>query len=209
MSVRIDLASPRPAAFKAAPLVFLGAAIGLTVTGISLLAHGTDGWGWQMTARYTGRASFLLFTLVYLARPIAMALGAPLGSAILGARRGLGLQFAAAHFVHLGTLMTYLVVSGTPPFLISVVFGGLGFVVVAAMALTANDSGRRLLGERAWQRIHVFGLHYLWFIFAYTYFGRVQRAPEMTEYWVLLAVALVLPVIRLAAGQASARGRLA
>ncbi|MBI1238721.1 MAG: hypothetical protein GC199_05195 [Alphaproteobacteria bacterium] len=209
MWVRSDLASPRPAAVGAAFFAFLGSAIGFAVAGGSLLAHGTENWGWQMAARYTARASFLLFILVYLARPIATALGAALGPRILAARRGLGLQFATAHFVHLGALVTYLIVSETPPSPLTALFGGLGFVVLAAMVLTANDSGRQRLGERAWQRLHVLGLHYLWFIFAFTYFGRIQRAPEMAEYWVLLAVALTLPVIRLAAGRGAARGRLA
>lgn len=175
-----------------------GLALALAVTTVAYAGHGGDAHGWVMAARYTARLAFLLFMVVFLLAPAMRATGSGLLRPAMRERRGLGLAFAAAHFTHLAALIAALVALGQPPALLTVIFGGFGYVLLAAMALTSNDAALRRLGPPAWRRLHTFGLYYLWFIFDYTYLGRVQRSPEMTEYWVLLATAVMALGFRLA-----------
>lgn len=178
-----------------ATLALSGLALGGATVGAALAAFGPNAEGWQMAARYTARVSFLLFIAVYLTAPAARAFAwvAPLKRE----RRGLGLAFAAAHYIHLGALVTYFQVAGTTPSLLSVTLGGFAFVLIAIMAATSNDASVRALGPMNWRRLHTFGLHYVWFIFAATYARRIAANPDMPEYVILLALALAALVVRL------------
>ena len=179
------------------PLALLGLALGGAVIAASINAFGAEAQGWQLAARYTARTSFALFLLVYLTAPLALLI--PSSSAIKRERRGLGLAFAGAHFMHLGALITYLQVSGHPPALLTVTFGGIGYALIALMALTSNDASVRTLGPANWRRLHTFGLHYTWFIFVVTYVRRIAAYPDMPEYVVLLTLGALALVIRFAA----------
>lgn len=177
------------------PLALSGLTIAVLATAISIATSGTGAEGWQMAARYTARVSFLVFMLVYLTAPLAQLF--PAWTPIKRERRGVGLAFAGAHFVHLAALLTYLQVSGHPPALLTITLGGFAYVLIALMALTSNDAAVRRLGPANWRRLHTFGLHYTWFIFAATYARRVAANPDMPEYVALLALAASALVIRL------------
>lgn len=130
--------------------------------------------GLRLGARYSARISFDLLIVVFTIGPLA----ALTGLRLLGewARRGraLGLGFALAHFLHLAWLSAFLLSSGTEPSAPTVIFGGLGYALLAAMVLTSNDAARRRMGA-GWKWLHRSGLYYLWFIFTYTYVGRLGR----------------------------------
>jgi hypothetical protein len=180
-------------------LAMAGLALALAVTLAAYAGHGGDTHGWVMAARYTARLAFVLFMIVFLLAPAMRVTGAALLRPAMRERRGLGLAFAAAHFTHLAALIMALVALGEAPALLTVIFGGFGYVLLAAMALTSNDAALRRIGPQTWRRLHTFGLYYLWFIFTYTYLGRVQRSPEMVEYWLLLGLAVLVLAFRLGA----------
>jgi DMSO/TMAO reductase YedYZ heme-binding membrane subunit len=177
-----------------APLAFAGLLAGAAAVAASLTAYGTNAEGWQMAARYTARTSFVLFLVVYLAQPITRLI--PAAVPIKRERRGLGLAFAGAHFIHLIALTVALSLLGDPPKLVTVTLGGFAFVVIAAMAATSNDDAVRSLGAN-WRRLHTFGLHYVWFIFVATYAGRVASNPNMPEYVVLIGAAIAALLLRI------------
>ncbi len=178
-----------------APLAATGLLIGGVAVIASLQAHGLSADGWQMAARYTARASFFLFITVYLIAPASQLL--PHLAVLMRERRGLGLAFAGAHFVHLGALIAFFQVSGHTPALLTVTLGGLAYVLIGLMALTSNEAAVRTLGPANWRRLHTLGLHYVWFIFAATYARRIAANPDMLEYVALLAIALTALAIRL------------
>ena len=75
------------------------------------------------------------------------------------------------------------------------VLGGLGFVLIGALAATSSDAAVRRLGFRAWKRLHRTALYYLWVIYAVTYLGRIQAgrpeyAPGLVSVVALLAFRL-------------------
>lgn len=181
-----------------APLALAGTMLALGVTAWFATTTPGDALGWQLAARYTARTSFTLFMIVYLISPIT-AIMPEFGAGLKTMRRGLGLAFAGAHFVHLGALITYFQVSGDTAQMSTLIGGGLAFVLIGLMALTANDAAVRTLGAANWRRLHTFALHYVWLIFVITYAGRVARHPEMPEYAALLAVALAALALRIAA----------
>lgn len=191
--------APVAARRATALLAFGGLAAAIAVVMLAYFGHGGGDFGKLMAARYTARLSFVLFLAVFLLSPAARVAGGTWLRAALRERRGLGLSFAAAHFTHLAALVTALLALGEPPALLTVVFGGFGYVLLAVMALTSTDAAVRYLGPRNWRRLHSFGLYYLWFIFTYTYFGRVMRSPETVEYWILLTTALAALAFRMAA----------
>jgi sulfoxide reductase heme-binding subunit YedZ len=181
----------------------IGTMAALAVAALSLRAFGTDADGWQMAARHTARLSFFLLLTAYLIGPAAALAPSRFTAALKLERRGFGLAFAGAHFVHLGALVMFLQVSGDAASLPTLVVGGLGYVLIALMAATSNDVSVRALGLANWRRLHAFALHYAWLVFVITYARRIASYPDKPEYVVLLACAFAALAIRLAAPRSS------
>lgn len=156
--------------------VLFGLSLGLAALAAGLLAGSSSAEGWQLAARWTARAGFPLLILTYSASSLARLWPGPQTRALLRERRFWGLGFAACHMIHLAALITFLRLSGTQRPLPTLLGGGLAYVLLIAMALTSTDAAMRQLG-RWWKRLHTFGIHWLWFIFAFSYVGRVAR-PE-------------------------------
>ena len=76
--------------------------------------------------------------------------------------------------------------------------GGFGYVLLYAMALTSTDRAQAAMGVW-WKRLHRFGIHYLWFIFAFSYIGRVLLPESATTGLTLLSLAVVAALFRLTA----------
>lgn len=128
--------------------------------------------GARLAARWTSRVGVPLFLTAYLASTLWRLKKNQVTKALLQRRRQWGLAFAWSHSVHLLMLTYFFLLAGMSPALRTVVGGGLAYVMIYAMALTSNDWSQRKLGKN-WQRLHRFGIHYIWFIYAFTYAGRL------------------------------------
>jgi len=73
------------------------------------------------------------------------------------------------------------------------------------MAETSSRAAMKAMG-RNWKRLHKAGIHYLWFIFAFTYFGRIADPEGAVFGMPLLAIAILVALLRIAA---FLKGRLA
>ena len=186
-------ARPRPAtAVFVVASAFVASA--LAAAGI---AAGTDPEdGWQHAARYTARCSFLLFVPVFIASSWNRLWPSGLSRAVVRRRRALGLAFAAAHTVHLYALVTYSRMAGNTPDAVTGIVGGGAYVAMFAMVATSNDAAVRWLGA-SWRRLHKVGIYWLWFVFTFTYAGRV--AGGKVDFVPLLAAALAAQGLRIAA----------
>ena len=166
-----------------------------------ILALGTGGDSvdqWRLAARWTARTGFLLFILTYCASSLVRLWPNRATKALLRDRRWWGLGFAACHTIHLGAFLTYFRTSGEPIPTGTVIVAGFGYLLLYAMAATSNRAAMQALG-RNWKRLHKTGIHYLWFIFAFSYFGRVAD-PERAVYGIpLFAVAVLAALLRFAA----------
>jgi methionine sulfoxide reductase heme-binding subunit len=194
-------ASRRRATARLAVTGTLAAAL-VTAASLALAGGGTDGW--RLAARLTARLSFAIFLVVYSTHALARLVPAPATRWMMRERRGLGLAFAGAHMVHLAALIEFFVVSQEPAPLPTVVLGGFGYVLVAAMAVTSNDAALRLLGPARWRRLHAVGLHYVWSLFVLTHALRIAAGRDAATHALLLAAALAALGLR-TAGRRAAR----
>jgi methionine sulfoxide reductase heme-binding subunit len=177
--------------------------VDVLIIGLPLTTLGWTAGALVLAARYTARFSFLWFLMLFVSRPLATLWPRPITQWMLSRQRHLGLSFALAHFVHLGALVEYLRVSGEPANPVTVIFGGLGYVVLAVMVATSNDASVHLLGAN-WRRLQRFGMYYLLFVFVATYLRRfgMRTPPEpLYIYAALLAFAACAVGLRVAAAR--------
>lgn len=80
------------------------------------------------------------------------------------------------------------------------IFGGLGYVFVALMALTSSNSAQAWLGMKSWKRLHLIGSYWLWAQFVLTYVQHTKQGPT-GFYLPFLVFTLALLVIRLVGHQ--------
>lgn len=153
---------------------------------------------WQRAARYTARVGFPLLILAYIARPLHQLRPSGFSKAALASRRWIGLGFAASHTLHLGALIVALRLEGQTPEPATVIGGGLAYVLLYAMAFTSTAAAQRAMGKW-WKRLHRFGIHYLWLIFAQSYLGRAFDPERMWVGVIFGSIAFAAAVLRLAA----------
>lgn len=158
---------------RAFPLwLFCGTlAASLATIACTFLLFGTSQEGLQFAARYTVRVSFPLFLLTYVASALAYLWRHNLSRWLLHNRRHLGLCFALAHTVHLGALTAFFIMIRETPGFETLFVGGGAYLAMFLMVVTSNNVSVSKMG-RNWRRLHLFGMHYLWFVFAFSYLGR-------------------------------------
>ena len=162
----------------------------------SILAKGTGVEGWHRATQLTARFSACLFLSAFLARPLARILPSATAVAVLRERRGIGLGFTGAHTVHLAAILTYFAKGGIKPPIFVPILGGVGYLLIALMAITSNDRAVRTLG-RNWKHLHSFGIYYIWLIFLLTYLGRLKGPTHPAPiYYVMSGVFVVSLAVR-------------
>lgn len=122
----------------------------LAATAIAVAAAAVEG-GWTRegalaAARMTARFSFPIFVLAWSASALARLWPGGWRTILLLRRRAIGLSFAGAHGVHLVALLAAILIFGAPSSPVGILGGGVGYVLLTAMALTSNDSAVRALG---------------------------------------------------------------
>lgn len=178
-------------------IVIAGGAGALAAIALAMLVHGMGSEGWSAATRWTARWALIPFALVFAAGGLLPRVGGRFRE-LLRNRRGLGLAFALAHFVHAGAILVYFAISGERRPTIVLIGGGLAYAFILAMALTSTDAAQRTLG-RWWKHLHRWGLWYVFLIFAQSYAGRLARmgehAPEGAFGIAVLALALTFRLL--------------
>lgn len=180
--------------------MLLGLLAGLAAVALGLASGAGPVDGWERAARWTARAGLPLFLLTYAASSLARLWPHDWTRRLLRQRRWWGLGFAACHFVHLAALVMALQLNGEDRPLGALLAGALAYGVLALMALTSNNAAMRALG-RNWQRLHRFGIHYLWLIYALAYAVRVVDPATQLEGIAGTGLCLAALALRLAAWQ--------
>ena len=157
---------------------------------------------WGLAARWTARVGFPLLIAAYVARPLVQLWPSPFAKGMLLRRRWIGLGFAASHTVHLVALTMAQTVAGRSPSLPTLVGGGGAYVMLYLMALTSNDAAMQALGKW-WKRLHRVGIHWLWFVFAFSYLGRIFDPQRATIGYLFFPIAMGAALIRFLAWRQS------
>lgn len=161
-------------------IMWLGLALGLAAMALGHAWGGNAAEQWLLAARYTARVGFPLLILAYVARPLVDLTRSDWSKSILAQRKYFGLGFAVSHTIHLVALVIAIEVSGQGKGIVTYIFGGLGYALLYAMAFTSNRSAMKAMGAR-WKTLHRIGIHYLWFIFAQSYAGRIFQDGKIEE----------------------------
>lgn len=141
--------------------------------------------------RLTARTSFLIYLLIFVARPLRQLTNNAWSRWLLRERRSFGIAFAAMHTVHLGLIAyRYSTVPGLQYEFSSGIFGGTAYALIYLMLITSFDAPARAIGPKNWRRLHKTGLYFVGLIFVATLlpepgqpFFTVERA------WFLLLTA--------------------
>lgn len=167
------------------------------MTAIVLGVHGTGEDGMRALLRATARTSLALFLLAYLASTLRALVDRPFTRWLIRNRRYVGVSFAVSHLVHGIAIVGLSRATATPPEPGTLVAGGLAYGLLAAMTATSFDRSAGWLGPRAWSRLHRTGIHYLWFVFAFTFAGTLSQAQGAHAVWAALSSAALVGALAL------------
>lgn len=179
---------------RSTPLL-IGLSAGLLAVAAGLAIGTTSAEQAQLAARWTARSALPVFLVTYLASSLYRLTPIPATRAILHRRRQWGLGFALAHSIHLVALGINVILF-VPRSWQSLIPGGIAYAMIYIMALTSNDASMRALGKN-WKRLHVFGIHYIWFIFTASYAGRIIKPETMLTGLVFTAIMVAALAVRL------------
>ncbi|MFQ6004690.1 MAG: hypothetical protein ACE5OQ_04225 [Woeseia sp.] len=141
--------------------------------------------------RVTALTSFMLYLLVFVARPLRQLFATPLTQTMLGNRRYYGIAFAGSHTVHLALIVAFVLDANPSPQI--VVLGGIAYVLLFSMLITSFDAPATAIGSTAWRRLHKTGLYWNGGIFAAVLLPKVIGDPGNLTY--LAAAVLVMSAI--------------
>lgn len=173
--------------------------IGLPVlTHLQLNAVNDDSVGLML--RVTARASFLIYLIIFMARPMRQLFDVPLISTIKKNRRYLGIALAGSHTVHLILIAWYFafIIDVEPPILVLVV-GGAAYALLYLMLITSFNRPAAAIGPVAWRRLHKTGLYWLGAIFAIASVSRFLAQPDKLAYMISTFLILLAVGIRIVA----------
>jgi DMSO/TMAO reductase YedYZ heme-binding membrane subunit len=149
----------------------------------------------MLWARHTARISFAYFLLSFSASSLHYFFSNTLTKFIRHQRRYIGLSFELANTIHLVALTSFFIVMKENPGIVTLIGGGLGYILVYAMALTSNDNAVKKLGLKRWKQIHWFGANYIAVIFALTYVGKLLNGQFNGSDYDYLTFSLIVGTI--------------
>jgi DMSO/TMAO reductase YedYZ heme-binding membrane subunit len=170
-----------------------------------LTASGAGEEGVRALIRATARTSLAFFLAAFSASSARRLWQTPATAWWLRNRRQLGVSFAVSHALHLAAIVA--LAAGWPDSFrggvdaVTLVGGGFGYAMLAAMAATSSDAAVRALGARRWRLLHRVGIWTLFLIFASNYLPAPLHDARYAPAALALVGALALRVA------AAARGR--
>jgi len=185
--------------FFAAVLLPAGAAV------IYLITAGISEESILVVLTLTARLAFLVYLVVFIARPLRQLFATPLTTAVLKNRRLIGVAFAGIHTAHLGFI--FYRAEQAPDFEFPVLAnlpGALTYGLIYLMFITSFDVTARALGPQAWRRLHRTGLYWIGFIFLATLLPESLDNLADVNWWLVGLTAAAI-VIRLTAYYAKRR----
>lgn len=187
--------------------ITLAAIVSLGAVALALIVGMDVGEQAGLAARWTARVGLPIFLIAYSASSLVRLWPTDLWKSVLRHRRQWGLAFAFTHSVHLVALIAALEINNeTRPLQVYLAAGG-AYALMYLMALTSSDASQKALGVW-WKRLHTLGIHWIWFIFAFSYFGRVMDPERMTQGVAGFALCMGALGLRIAAWAAAKRRRV-
>ncbi len=169
--------------FEGRTLVGLAALVFAVEAAVSLAVrdHATNATAWRELIRITARTSVGWFVLAFAARPLVSLWPTPASKWLLRNRRYLGLGYAVSHGGHLIAILAAAGLEGAAFWdalaITTLLGGGFGYLILAAMAATSVDGAQRALGRGRWRALHLTGMWTFWVIFTSSYAPAAIASP--------------------------------
>lgn len=172
--------------------------------------HGRSDVNLVVLLTLTARIAFMIYLLIFVARPLRTLLPNELTKWLVRERRSLGIAFAAVHTVHLGLILTrHDLASLLDRPLIGTAVGATAYLLMYLMLLTSFDAPARRVGPKNWRRLHKTGLYFIGFVFLATLLPEPGQAVYTFDRAWLYTLTGVAVVIRLTAWLAARQRRQA
>lgn len=164
---------------------------------IIILAIGYYGYtveALQAIARYSGRFSLLIFSIIFILQSNPVLINEWLSKHFY-------FVFCVAHGIHLVELLAYVWASETKLIPLRVAGGALAYALIFIMPVIHQLFIQERISRKAYTASSQVYLYYVWFIFLMAYIPRVQgKLPNaggtFTEHVLLLIFVLAILVIR-------------
>jgi hypothetical protein len=164
---------------------------------IVILAIGFYGYtteALQAIARYSGRLSLLIFSIIFILQSNPVLINEWLS-------RHFYFVFCVAHGIHLIELLAYVRASETKLIPLRVAGGALAYLLIFIMPVIHLLFTKGRISQKVHSTLSQVYLYYVWFIFLMAYIPRVQgKLPNaggtFTEHVLLLIFVLAILVVR-------------
>jgi methionine sulfoxide reductase heme-binding subunit len=145
----------------------------------------------RLAIRATARVSCLLFLMAFVAAPLHRLWATNFSQWLRQNRRFLGLSMAVSHGIHGVTIVAlHVVTHGQNPQINPLAV--LGYVFLAAMAITSFQPTAKAIGRRAWRVLHTAGMHYFWLAFMMEFSFRALSSWIYFGLTILVALVMVI-----------------
>jgi methionine sulfoxide reductase heme-binding subunit len=129
------------------------------------------------TIRLTSKVSLVLFAIIFISSPLQKVWRSKVSQWLMIYRRELGISFGITFLTsHIGLIGWLFVLDSNRIWdriqIIDIFGGGAGLALLLAMLLTSFKKFSTGLAPKTWQRIHLFGLFYVWGIFIFDQFEK-------------------------------------
>lgn len=174
------------------PIVGWTAVVVGAMCALLLVFYGTGDEGMHAVIRHTAQTSFVLFMAAYFASSLRVFWRSDTSKWLLANRRYLGVSYAVSHTYHLAFIVTLARTSTAfrdDISMVTIVGGGMAYVLMYLMALTSFDRTAAWLGRRNWVRLHKVGIHYNWGIFFNSYLSRALVPSLLYTPFALVMIA--------------------
>ena len=159
--------------------------------------NGTDEATVVLTLRLTAFSSFLIYLLVFVARPLRQLLDSRLTRALNDNRRYFGIALAGSHTVHLMLIVNYVLGPGVP--FQTLFIGGVAYSFLYLMLITSFDAPAAAIGPVAWRRLHKAGLYWIGGTFTFTLGNNFIANPDSLVHQIVVAIILAAISVRVIA----------
>lgn len=158
----------------------------------------------RLLIRTTARSSAALFLIAFTAFAIARLAPGGYAKWAVRDRRQIGLAFAFSHTIHAIAIYYYWRLAPelfwTGRSLTANLPGSIGYLAIALLVLTSNDRAMRLIGAKAWKKVHTVAM---WAIFLVFLVAWGKRIPAETAYAIPFVIFAAAAVLRVAASRMS------
>ena len=151
----------------------------------------------RLWTRYSAHLSFLYLIAAYSLSILKDTLNLDAINNLAINRRYFGLSFSISHSVHLVALIYFFYTSNENPGIVSIIGGGLGYMLMFAMTLTSTDAMVKRIGIKNWKMLHTTGINYLVIIFFYTFVGSMVGTSLYSIYTVYVLAILIIWMLKI------------